>query len=284
MKFPIKNDCCLWRKGETLLMPWKYIYILFPAGILAGIASSVAGLASLVSYPALLLVGISPVSANVTNTAALIFSAIGSGTASRRELRGHYRELLKLLPLTVLGSLCGGMLLLAAPATSFEYIVPFFIFGAALLILWPELPHTHSFKHPCLTGNGKSLLWKRISAVAVSTAIFLVGAYTGYFGAAAGVVMLAILAATSHLEFAEYNALKNVALGTSNLVATVLFAFRAHIYWLAVVPLAIGFFIGGFIGPHIVRRVPSKLLKIIIAVGAIGLAVFLFIRTYFGRV
>jgi uncharacterized protein len=262
-------------------MIWKYIYILFPAGILAGIASSVAGLASLVSYPALLLVGISPVSANITNTAALVFSAVGSGVASKRELSGHNRELLKLLPLTIGGSLCGSVLLLVAPATSFEHVVPFFIFGAALLILYPELPHTRSIKGHRLTDDGKSLLRKRVLAAAVSTAIFLVGAYTGYFGAAGGVVMLAILAATSHLEFTEYNALKNVSLGTSNLVAAILFSFRAHIYWLAVFPLATGFLIGGFIGPHIVRHVPPKPLKIVIAAGAIGLAAFLFIRTYF---
>jgi uncharacterized membrane protein YfcA len=262
-------------------MLWKYIYILLPAGILAGIASSVAGLASLVSYPALLLVGISPVSANVTNTAALIFSAVGSGVASRRELHGHSRELLKLLPLTIGGSFCGSMLLLAAPATSFEHIVPFFIFGAALLILWPELTHDRPHRRPGLTDNDKSLRWKRASAIAASTAVFLVGAYTGYFGAAGGVVMLAILAATSHLEFAEYNALKNVSLGASNLVATVLFAFRAHIYWLAVLPLAAGFFVGGAIGPHIVRHVSSRLLNILIAVGAIGLATYLFIQSYF---
>ena len=116
----------------------------------------------------------------------------------------------------------------------------------------------------------------------MGSAIFLVGAYTGYFGAAGGVLMLAILAATSRLEFAEYNALKNISLGASNLVATLLYAFRAHIYWLAVVPLAAGLFVGGYIGPFIVRRVSSKLLNILIAVGAITLSVFLFVQTYFG--
>ncbi len=271
----------LWR-GESTAMLWKYIYILFPAGILAGIASSVAGLASLISYPALLLVGISPVSANVTNTAALIFTAVGSGVASKRELRGHGRELLKLLPLTIGGSICGSALLLVAPVTSFEHVVPFFIFGAALLILWPQLPHARSLKQPRPSIDGRSFLWKYVSVLAVSVAIFLVGAYTGYFGAAGGVVMLAILAATSRLEFAEYNALKNVSLGASNFVAAAMFAFRAHIYWLAVLPLAVGFFIGGSIGPRIVRHVSPKLLNIAIAAAAIGLASFLFIQTYFG--
>lgn len=261
-------------------MIWKYIYILLPAGVLAGIASAVAGLASLVSYPALLLVGIPPVTANITNTAALIFTSLGSAVSSKRELRGHLRELLKLLPLTVGGSLCGSILLIVSPAASFEHIVPFFILGAALLILWPELPHSHRPK--LSSGGGKSMMRKRITAIAVCAAIFLVGAYTGYFGAAGGVMMLAILAATSSLEFAEYNALKNVALGASNLVATMLFAFRAHIEWLAALPLAAGFFAGGMIGPAIVRRVSSRLLNILIAVCAAALSVYLFVGAYFG--
>jgi uncharacterized membrane protein YfcA len=84
------------------------------------------------------------------------------------------------------------------------------------------------------------------------------------------------------VKFAEYNALKNVSLGASNLVATFLFAFRSHVYWLAAAPLAVGFFIGGSIGPHIVRHVPAKLLRILIAIGAVGLATFLFTQTYFG--
>lgn len=261
---------------------WNYLLILFPAGILAGITSSVAGLASLVSYPALLLAGIPPVTANVTNTAALIFTAIGSGAASRRELKGRGRDLLRILPLTVGGSLCGGLLLLVAPASSFTHVVPFFIFGAALLIIWPELKGAPIGPNRLQAGPVSESLWKRrLTAILVAAAIFAVGAYTGYFGAAGGVVMLAILAATSHLEFAEYNALKNVSLGVSNFAAALLFTFRSHVEWLAVLPLAIGFFIGGYIGPSIVRHLPARVLRIGIALCATGLAVYLFIQAYF---
>lgn len=262
----------------TDILWWRYLCVLFPAGILAGITSAVAGLASLISYPALLAVGIPPVLANVTNTTALVFTGVGSAAASRRELRGHMRELLELLPLTVVGSLCGGALLLAAPASSFEHIVPFFILGAAILILHPEMLHLRA---PDGEDNAHRLR-ARVMRIAFAAAVFLVGAYTGYFGAAGGVIMLALLAATSKAEFAEYNALRNVSLGASNLVATILFIFRAHIYWLAAAPLAVGFFVGGYIGPLIVRRAPAKLLRILIAIGATGLAVYLFIHTYFG--
>ena len=265
-------------------MWWHYFSVLLPAGILAGISSSVAGLASLISYPALLAVGIPAVFANVTNTTALVFTGIGSGVASRRELRGHGSDLLKLLPLTVGGSISGGLLLLAAPASSFEHIVPFFIFSAALLILRPELLRitARGRQEVCRDASAASAFRMRASKIAFGVAVFLVGVYTGYFGAAGGVIMLALLAATSRSEFAEYNAMKNVSLGAANLFATLLFIFRAHIYWLAAAPLAVGFFFGGFIGPHIVRHVHARLLRILISVGAVGLAVYLFTKTYLG--
>ena len=264
-----------------MLTLWKYIVLLLPAGVLAGIASSVAGLASLVSYPALLFAGIPPVAANVTNTAALVLTAVGSGATSKRELHGHLRELLKLLPLTAGGSLCGSLLLLAAPAKSFEYVVPYFIFGSALLILWPEIRPGRPRRQPAASGMKKGGRRGWVAEAAVGAAIFVVGAYTGYFGAAGGVVMLAILTATSSLGFAECNALRNVSLGASNLTATIVFAFRSHIYWQAALPLAAGLFVGGAIGPYIVRRVPSRPLKFAIAFAAVALSVFLFVQAYF---
>lgn len=264
-------------------MFYHYLFILFPVGIIAGIISASVGLASLVSYPALLALGIPPVYANVTNTAALIFTGIGAGVSSKRELHGHGRELLKLLPLTVGGSIFGSILLLVAPATTFEHIVPFFIFSAALLILRPMRIGRDKDRQQRASNdeNRKDVFWRKVAVVAYCIAVFAVGAYTGYFGAAGGVIMLAIFAATSHAKFVEYNALKNVLLCGSNLVATLLYAVRSHIYWLAVAPLAAGFFIGGYIGPYIVRRIPPKVMKIVIAIGAMGLATILFIQTYF---
>ena len=234
-------------------------------------------MASLVSYPALLAVGIPPVSANVTNTAALIFTAVGSGVSSRKELKGHAKEIWKLLPLTAAGGFCGSLLLLSAPASSFEHVVPFFILFAAMLILRPNLL---KFPRPDVA-DGRSVFRRRLFGTLFFALVFAVGIYAGYFGAAAGVVMLAMLSATSPLEFAEYNAVKNIALGASNLVATLLFLFLGRINWMAALPLAVGFFIGGSIGPRIVRHVPVKALRRVIAALAFVLAVSLFVQTYF---
>ncbi len=110
-----------------------FIFLII-AGFAAGLLASVAGLASLVSYPALLAVGLPPVLANVTNTTALIFSGIGATASSMKELRGHWKKLTLYVILSLIGSIGGSILLLVAPASSFEKVVPFFILFAGILL------------------------------------------------------------------------------------------------------------------------------------------------------
>lgn len=253
------------------------ILLLVPAGILAGIVSTVAGLASLVSYPALLLLGLPPVVANVTNTVSLVANGIGALISSRRELRGRGHELARLLPLVLAGGLSGGIILLAAPSGSFEKVVPFFIAGAAFTILFPGAVNR------LLGGQRPGLAQPRgLGAQAgYAMAIFLVGAYSGYFGAAAGVLMLALLSSRGQRSFAVDNALKNMAMAGSNLIATILFLFRTTVRWDAVLPLAAGLFIGGYLGPAIFRRLSTTLLRRGIAALALLLAAILFAGAYF---
>lgn len=111
------------------------IGLLFIGGIVGGILGSVVGMASLVSYPILLATGLSPVVANVTNTAALIFSGLSAGAASRRELKYNYRDLFWILPVALLGSIAGCILLLAFPSKIFEKVAPFMIAGAAIVFI-----------------------------------------------------------------------------------------------------------------------------------------------------
>lgn len=252
--------------------------ILIPVGILSGIVSSVAGLASLVSYPALLLLGMPPVQANVANTVSLVWNGIGSVLSSRRELRGQQRELLLILPLVVAGGLTGGLILLAAPSKTFELIVPFFILGAAALIFRPprRMRKTETALFAATVEPTRTAWWW----VAYGTAIFLTGAYGGYFGAAAGVILLALLSSTSDRPFAVSNALRNAAMPAANLTAAILFCFTTSIRWDVVVPLAIGLFIGGYIGPIIFRRLHTAFIRKLIGVLACALAVALFIEAY----
>jgi uncharacterized membrane protein YfcA len=111
------------------------VLLLLVAGVGAGITGSTAGLASLISYPALLAVGLPPVTANVTNTVALIGSSIGSVSGSRAELRGQGREIRRYTGIAVVAGAIGATLLLIGPADTFEGLVPYLIASASVLLL-----------------------------------------------------------------------------------------------------------------------------------------------------
>lgn len=256
-------------------MTFSIFAFLLIAGIGAGLTATLAGLASLVSYPALLAIGVPPVIANVTNTAALVFTGVGSAVSSLPELRGRSKFLWRLILIVSLGSIFGSALLLIAPASTFEKIVPFFIIAAGLLLLFSgKLPtQEHRPGEPV-----KTLTFRQEAAQTI--VIFVTGAYAGYFGAAAGVVMLATLTLTVDQPFIVSNSMKNLTGFAANAIATVIYAFTTKIEWLMVIPLGIGLFIGGYIGPIIARRLPVQLLRVIIAALAFLLAAKLFAQAY----
>jgi uncharacterized protein len=243
------------------------VYLVL-AGFGGGLSGSVAGLASLVSYPALLALGLPPVTANVTNTVSLVFSTAGSVAGSRPELAGQKPRIVRLGVVAVAGGITGGLLLLATPSSSFARIVPVLIGVASLgVLLRREIaPTPHAEVHK----PGRGLL----------IAIYVIGVYGGYFGAAAGVLMLSVFLLTSADTLARSNAMKNVLLGMANATAAVAFAIFGHVHWSFVPPLAIGFLVGGRLGPVIVRRVPTGPLRIVIALAGLGLAVHLGLDAY----
>ncbi|VDG18476.1 sulfite exporter TauE/SafE family protein [Lactiplantibacillus mudanjiangensis] len=245
--------------------------LLLVVGTVAGIVSTVGGLASLVSYPALLALGLPPVTANVTNTAGLVFTGVGSAVASRRELKGHGRDLIMLLPLTIVGCIVGSILLFVIPAATFQKVVPFFILAAGILVLIPRHIQVRT------SGEPATFSWRTLGAW---IGVVLVGVYSGYFGAAGGVLMLSMLSVISTASFAEYNAQKNLTMGAVNCVSAVMYAFQTTIPWHLVWPLGIGFLVGGLVGPQIVRWLPDRLTKIVIGIGALVLAGSLFMQAY----
>ena len=162
----------------------------------------------------------------------LVFTSFGAVPASRRELRGHGQELKTLIPLTLVGSIVGAILLFIIPAATFAKVVPFFILIAGILVLIPR--HIH-IKQP-----GEIVVTPKWMTALAWLGIFLVGAYTGYFGAAGGVLMLSILSFTSAAPFVVYNAQKNLALGLANIVSAVVYGLQTPIQWRYVLPLGIG--------------------------------------------
>ena len=241
--------------------------LLVLAGVGGGLAGSIAGIASLVSYPALLAAGLAPVAANVTNTVALVFQSMGTTHGSLPELRGQRKLLERLIVPAMLGGTVGGVLLLLTPSDAFERIVPWLIGGAAVAILVRPRPHQHEDAR-----QGRSLL--------LQGGVFLTAIYGGYFGAAAGVVMLALLLTFTGDTLPRVAAIRTILLGSANAVAAVYFAFSGPVHWSAVLPLAIGLFAGGRIGPLVVRHAPADALRVVIALCGMGLAIKLALDAY----
>ena len=241
---------------------------LLLAGFGGGLCGSVAGLASLVSYPALLATGLSPVSANVTNTVALIFSSVGSVSASRPELQGQRARLAQLAPAALAGGGLGALLLLVTPSSAFARLVPWLIGAGAIAVVVPRRPPSSLPPH---TGRSRALL---------TAGVFFVAVYGGYFGAAAGVVLLALALHSTGETLARSTALRNLLMGMANLAAAVGFAIWGPVHWADAVPLGIGCLCGARLGPRIVRTVPATPLRLVISCAGLGLAVHLGLDAY----
>jgi uncharacterized membrane protein YfcA len=241
--------------------------LLVVAGVTGGLAGSIAGLASLTTYPALLAVGLGPVAANVTNTVALVFSSAGSVSGSRPELTGQGARVRRLGVAALLGGVTGCALLLVTAEATFERMAPWLIGFASIAILVRPRPQP-------VAGPGHR------DGPGMLAGVYLVGVYGGYFGAAAGVILLALLLLGTAEPLPISNALKNTLLGLANAVAALGFVLLAPVEWLAILPLAVGLFAGARLGPVVVRHAPAAALRLLIGGAGLALAVVLGAEAY----
>ena len=225
-------------------MPDLGTFLLLVAGGLgAGLSGTMAGLASLFSYPALLAAGLPAVAANVTNTVALTATSVGAAAGSRPELTGQWTTVRRFATLIAVGGALGAALLLVTPPGVFEKVVPVLVGGAAAVLLFqPRI-------RAAVLRRARREDADRRAGPLVLAGILAVGVYGGYFGAAAGVMLLALLLVALPVSLLQGNAIKNVLLGLSNAVAAVGFAFFAPVDWWAVLPLALGALVGSRLGP-----------------------------------
>jgi uncharacterized membrane protein YfcA len=243
-------------------------FILLAAGILGGLASTIASVASVVSYPVLLALGLPPLAANVTNTVSLVLTGVGSVLGSRPELVGQRARAIRLGTITALGGATGAAILLLAPASAFAVVVPILIGGASVLLLVQPMIRGLAPTPGAENSRGRLL------------GVFAVAVYAGYFGAAAGVLLLTVLSTMLAESLIRINAVKNAISGVANGVAAILFAVFAPVHWAYVPLLAAGFLIGGFAGPKLIRHLPVRPLRIFIAAAGIALAVKLGLSAY----
>jgi uncharacterized protein len=239
---------------------------IFGAGIVAGTINTVVGSGTLFTFPVLLAFGYAPVVANVSNTVGLVPGSLSGAFGYRRELAGQTRRGLPLAIASATGAVVGSVLLLTLPASAFKAIVPAFILIALVLILFQSrlsrAVRMRRHEGPQHTHAGPL----------ATAAVFGSGVYGGYFGAAQGILLLAILGLALDDDLQRINALKVVLAGLVNLVAGLIFVFVANVAWLPALLIAVGSTVGGVIGAHGGRRLPSWALRaVIIVVGIVAI-------------
>ncbi|PZG20541.1 sulfite exporter TauE/SafE family protein [Micromonospora craterilacus] len=245
--------------------------LLLAAGLAAGTVNAVAGGGSLITFPALLAVGLPPVPANVSNSVA-IFPGYGAAVAGSRVDLPRGRLLITLVPTTIVGALAGAALLLVTPARAFEVVVPFLVLGATAVL---------AFQDPLrrLVGHPRDLPPRR-RAVTLQAMVALAAVYGGYFGAAVGVMLVAGLALVLDATLARVSAVKNLLSAVIGLTTVVVFAIAGPVNWAAVALIAPATLVGGYAGARLVRRLPPVILKAVIVLFGTTIGLYLLWRAF----
>lgn len=229
---------------------------ILAAGFGAGILTSTVGVASLLSFPVLVAVGLPPVVANASNTVGMMPAGLSGSFGYRAELRTNPRVTLTVLVTCALGAVAGAALLLSLPPESFEVVVPWLILFTCVLVgVQPKVSEVLRRRHEVQRPDRTEM--------SPPTTFFatLTGIYGGYFGAGSGVMMMAVLGFGLDLDLRTVNALKTLAVFSANAVASVIFVLLADLDWAAVLTLAGGSVLGGYVGAHIGRRLPHRVLR-----------------------
>lgn len=237
---------------------------LLGAGTGAGIINAVVGSGTLITFPMLLALGYPPLVANVSNTVGLVPGSFAGAYGYRRELAGQRARLVRLGTASMLGGLVGAVLLLVLPASAFKAIVPVLVGLACVLVI----------VQPRLTERLRSRRGGRSSraGVLLPLGVCVTGIYGGYFGAAQGVLLIALLGILIDEDLQRLNAAKNVLAGLVNGVAALVFVFAADVAWAPVLLLGVGATAGGRIGARIGRSLPAPVLRwVVVAVGILAI-------------
>ncbi len=242
------------------------VVLLFLAGLAAGTINTMVGSGSLITFPTLLAFGYPPLLANVTNNLGVLPASFSAVAISRDELRGQRQRLLALAPASLLGSLGGAVLLLVLPSSVFDTVVPVLILlASALVVLQPFITRAVRRRGRPIRGGGV-WLWILVG---------LAGTYGGYFGAAQGVLLIAIMGVFMDDTLVRLNAAKNLLAGLANLAAAIVFVSVTEVAWWAALVIAVGSALGGQFGPLIGRRLPPPLYRGVIVVVGVAVSIYL---------
>jgi uncharacterized membrane protein YfcA len=246
------------------------IVILFLAAAAAGAVNAVAGGGTLISFPALLAVGVSPIAANVTNAVALCPGYFGATMAQWRQIDGQRRRLWLCLPVAVAGGLVGATILLHTRERTFQVLVPYMLLIGSVLLALQDLVKRFALR--------RTTVHHRTSAALGGIVVLGAAVYGGFFSAGMSVIVLAVLALTMDDTFTRLNALKQVTAFAVNVAASVYFLFSEQVIWSTAALMAAGALMGGALGGRVAGRLhPTFLRWVVVSVG-FGLAIYYWMR------
>jgi uncharacterized protein len=254
-------------------MTLSHATILFLAALVAGAINAVAGGGSFVTFPTLMFIGVPAKFANATNTVALWPGQVASIGAYRRQFEKlQLRMLLPLVVTCVVGGIIGAWVLLVTPTTVFVWLVPWLILSATIIFAmsgrvtrWVRSRTASGVHQEFSTTRG--VLFQLVIAI-----------YIGYFGAGAGILILAMLALLGMDEIHSMNALKALLTTISNGVAMLMFMFSHAVYWPHAILMIVASMLGGYFGAHYAQKTkPEHVRMIVIGIGLV-LSVYYFAK------
>ncbi|HET9677407.1 MAG TPA: sulfite exporter TauE/SafE family protein [Solirubrobacterales bacterium] len=238
------------------------------AGAAGGAANSLAGGGALITFPIMVALGLTPLSANVTNTVGMTTASVGGALGYTDLLREQGERFTRFLVPTLAGAATGTVALLLTSDAAFEAIVPVLIAASCVLLLLqprltPRISHAGNERSPFLTAG-----------------LAFCGAYGAYFGSAVSILLFAILALFVADTLQHLNAMKILLVGCANLLAAIAYAFLAPVDWRYALTIMVSSFAGGRVGAHYARRIPSDPLRISIAAVGLVVAALLALRAF----
>ncbi|MCP3805250.1 sulfite exporter TauE/SafE family protein [Allokutzneria sp. A3M-2-11 16] len=251
-------------------MIWWHAVVIFVAGVWAGTINTVVGSGTLVTFPVLVALGYPPVTATTSNAIGLAPGTISGAIGYREELRGQGSRLLRFGIASLLGAVGGTVLLLSLPKDAFETIVPVLVgLAVVLVIIQPRVSKWVASRKATPAASGGAVLL---------FLIFLIGIYGGYFTAAQGVMLVAVMGMLLAEPLQRLNGIKNVLSAVVNVVAGVIYAFVAPVSWPVVGLLAAGSVLGGVLGAKIGRKLSPTVLRAVIVVVGVAAIIHLLLK------
>ena len=257
---------------DNILLEWL---LLFSAGFFGGALNAIAGGGSFITFPALLLAGIPPISANATNTFASCSGYLSGAYALRGELKPHRKELLPILSISLVGGLLGAWLLLTTPENLFRKAIPWLLLFATLLFIFGGDIHrrlkTFSARHRHASTLGRWLTRLLLLGVAL---------YGGFFNAGLGIIILSYLALSGHVQINAMNGLKLLISSAVSLIAIALFIHQEVIAWQQGLAVLLGTFAGGYASARLSQRLPEVYVRNFAILIGVGTTLYFFLTIY----